>query len=637
MTAETLDYKDTLFLPRTDFPMRAGLPAREPDWLARWERLGIYHRLRATAHGRPPFVLHDGPPYANGHLHIGHALNKVLKDFVVRSRQMMGHDSRYVPGWDCHGLPIEWKIEEQYRARGKSKDAVPVNELRAECRRFAEHWVGVQREEFKRLGVTGDWENPYLTMDFHAEAVIADEFMKFVMNGSLYLGSKPVMWSPVEQTALAEAEIEYHDHQSPTIWVKFPVVGPAAGAERLPRWRAACRCDLDDDALDDPVQPGRRLQSARIAYGALSRSPTRPRTTGRSPETDCVLADKLARRGDEGRRASTPSRASSATPAPLAGVDAARIPCADLDALLGLRGARCSPATSSPTTPAPASCTWPRRHGADDYELFVKNGLVDRMTHNVLEDSSFAAHVPFFAGLQVFDAKGKEGKANKAVIDKLVEAGALLARGRLTHSYPHSWRSKAPVIYRNTPQWFVAIDRPLGDGIDEYGQHHPRAGADLDRPAGQLVPADRPQPALLDDRGPPRLGAVAPARLGRAADLLRQAPTRRHRRDPARPRRQRPDQGGLRDRGRRRLVRGERQGALPRQRPPARRVGEGHRHPRRLVRTPAPPTPSRCATGPTASGRPTSTSRAPTSTAAGSTPRCCRPAAPAAARPTRRC
>ena len=141
-------------------------------------------------------MLHDGPPYANGHLHIGHALNKVLKDFVVRSRQMMGHDSRYVPGWDCHGLPIEWKIEEQYRAKGKNKDEVPINELRAECRRFAEHWIDVQRDEFKRLGVTGDWENPYLTMDFHAEAVIADEFMKFVTNGSLYLGSKPVMWSP---------------------------------------------------------------------------------------------------------------------------------------------------------------------------------------------------------------------------------------------------------------------------------------------------------------------------------------------------------------------------------------------------------------------------------------------------------
>ncbi|HUS52654.1 MAG TPA: class I tRNA ligase family protein, partial [Thermohalobaculum sp.] len=203
--------------------MRAGLPAREPEWLARWEEMGIYDRLRAKP-DRKPFVLHDGPPYANGHLHIGHALNKIMKDMVVRSAQMLGFDSRYVPGWDCHGLPIEWKIEEQYRAKGKNKDEVPINELRAECRRFAEGWIDVQREEFKRLGVIGNWEDPYLTMSFEAEAVIAEEFMKFVMNGSLYQGSKPVMWSVVEKTALAEAEIEYHDHQSHTVWVKFPVI-----------------------------------------------------------------------------------------------------------------------------------------------------------------------------------------------------------------------------------------------------------------------------------------------------------------------------------------------------------------------------------------------------------------------------
>ena len=175
MCADTPDYKDTLFLPKTDFPMRAGLPQREPEWLARWARIGVYDRLRATGAGRPPFALHDGPPYANGNLHIGHALNKVLKDFVVRSRQMMGHDSRYVPGWDCHGLPIEWKIEEQYRQKGQDKDAVDVVEFRQECRRFAEHWVGVQRDEFRRLGVTGKWDDPYLTMDYHAEAVIAGE------------------------------------------------------------------------------------------------------------------------------------------------------------------------------------------------------------------------------------------------------------------------------------------------------------------------------------------------------------------------------------------------------------------------------------------------------------------------------
>ena len=197
---------------------------------------------------------------------------------------MMGHDSRYVPGWDCHGLPIEWKIEEQYRAKGLTKDAVPVNEFRAECRRFAEHWLDVQREEFKRLGVTGDWENPYLTMDFHAEAVIADEFMKFVMNGSLYLGSKPVMWSPVEQTALAEAEIEYHDHQSPTIWVKFPVASSRSSRRRGHPMRRHSRGDLDDDALDDPVQPRRRLlRTHRLR--PLSRRPPRRPTTGRSPAT----------------------------------------------------------------------------------------------------------------------------------------------------------------------------------------------------------------------------------------------------------------------------------------------------------------------------------------------------------------
>ena len=192
--ADTPDYRDTVFLPETDFPMRAGLPVREPEWLALWDRLGIYDRLRAKT-GRPPFTLHDGPPYANGHLHIGHALNKTIKDMIVRSHQMMGYDARYIPGWDCHGLPIEWKIEEQYRAKGKNKDEVDVVDFRQECRRFAEGWVDIQREEFKRLGVTGNWANPYLTMDFHAERVIAEEFMKFLMTGTLYQGSKPVMWS----------------------------------------------------------------------------------------------------------------------------------------------------------------------------------------------------------------------------------------------------------------------------------------------------------------------------------------------------------------------------------------------------------------------------------------------------------
>src|SRR5450432_2622128 len=221
--SDASDYSRTLYLPQTEFPMRAGLPQREPEILARWNAIGLYGKLRKAAAGRAKFVLHDGPPYANGNIHIGHALNKILKDVVTRSQQMLGHDSNYVPGWDCHGLPIEWKIEEEYRAKGKNKDAVPIVEFRQECRAFAQKWVDIQREEFKRLGVVGDWAHPYTTMSFPAEAQIARELMKFAANGTLYRGSKPVMWSVVEKTALAEAEVEYEDYTSDTVWVKFPI------------------------------------------------------------------------------------------------------------------------------------------------------------------------------------------------------------------------------------------------------------------------------------------------------------------------------------------------------------------------------------------------------------------------------
>ncbi|MBM3515095.1 MAG: class I tRNA ligase family protein, partial [Alphaproteobacteria bacterium] len=217
------DYKATVFLPATDFPMKAGLPQLEPKLLARWAEMNLYRRLRDAAKDRPKFVLHDGPPYANGHLHIGHALNKILKDVIVRARQMMGFDAPFVPGWDCHGLPIEWKVEEEYRKKGKSKDTVPVVEFRRQCREFAEKWIAVQKEEFKRLGVVGDWDNPYTTMSFKAEAQIFRELAKFVQNGSLYRGAKPVLWSVVEKTALADAEVEYADHTSTTVWVRFPV------------------------------------------------------------------------------------------------------------------------------------------------------------------------------------------------------------------------------------------------------------------------------------------------------------------------------------------------------------------------------------------------------------------------------
>src|ERR1700676_2309511 len=226
--SDVTDYSKTLFLPQTEFPMRAGLPQREPEILKRWNEIGLYGKLRESAKGRAKFVLHDGPPYANGNIHIGHALNKILKDVVTRSQQMLGYDSNYVPGWDCHGLPIEWKIEEDYRAKGKNKDGVPVVEFRRECRAFAAHWIDVQREEFKRLGVEGDWRHPYTTMDFAAEAQIARELMKFAANGMLYRGSKAVMWSVVEKTALAEAEVEYEDYTSDTVWVAFPVISSNA-------------------------------------------------------------------------------------------------------------------------------------------------------------------------------------------------------------------------------------------------------------------------------------------------------------------------------------------------------------------------------------------------------------------------
>jgi isoleucyl-tRNA synthetase len=224
------DYRETVFLPETTFPMRAGLPQKEPEILAGWGGMdGLYADMRRTrqAAKAPLFVLHDGPPYANGAIHIGHALNKLLKDFVVRSRFLLGYDVDYVPGWDCHGLPIEWKIEEEFRGKGRRKDEVPAAEFRARCREYAAHWIEVQKADFQRLGVVGDWAHRYATMDFTSEATIVAEFMKFASTGQLYRGSKPVMWSPVERTALADAEVEYADHVSPTVWVKFPVKGEA--------------------------------------------------------------------------------------------------------------------------------------------------------------------------------------------------------------------------------------------------------------------------------------------------------------------------------------------------------------------------------------------------------------------------
>ena len=465
MCADTPEYKETLNLPKTDFPMRAGLPKREPGWLERWNKIDVYGKLRQKAEdgSRKPFTLHDGPPYANGHLHIGHALNKTIKDMIVRSHQMMGFDARYVPGWDCHGLPIEWKIEEQYRKKGKNKDEVDVVDFRQECRAFADNWVGIQREEFKRLGITGNWDDPYLTMNFHAEAVIAEEFMKFLMNGTLYQGSKPVMWSPVEKTALAEAEIEYHDHKSHTIWVPFSL---AAGEGDLTEARVVIWTTTPWTIPSNKAV----AYNEKVAYG-LYRVDATQEESWTNPGDLYVFADALAADALEKSRVTEFTKLRDVATSefdgvilkhPLHGIDGAdgfwdyEVPMIDGDHVTDDAG------TGFVHT-APS-------HGADDYECFVKRNWLDRMTHNVGEESEFLSHVPFFAGLRILDHKGKEGKANNAVIAKLVEAGGIIARGRVTHSYPHSWRSKAPIIFRNTPQWFASVDREVGDGQDEMGK-----------------------------------------------------------------------------------------------------------------------------------------------------------------------
>ncbi|WP_102109571.1 isoleucine--tRNA ligase [Oceaniglobus roseus] len=487
------DYKDTLRLPQTDFPMRAGLPKREPEWLARWDRIGVYGRLRSTAAGRVPFVLHDGPPYANGHLHIGHALNKTIKDMIVRSRQMMGHDSRYVPGWDCHGLPIEWKIEEKYRAKGQDKDAVPVVEFRKECREFAAGWIGIQRDEFKRLGVTGNWEDPYLTMDFHAEAVIAAEFQKFLMNGTLYQGSKPVMWSPVEKTALAEAEVEYHDRQTEAIWVRFPVASAQSDIydrenvipfeEETPETREAVaaagsarQAQLERAAvLIWTTTPWTIPQNRAICFGP-SISYGLYEVTGRPEECWAaigelfVVADDLAEEVFAAGRLDKDMvrRLRPVHPEELAGVVCAH-PFRGLDGAHGEWDfdVRLFPGEHVTADAGTGFVHTAPSHGDDDYQIGLKHGLP--MTFNILDDSSFRADLPFFGGEAVLKPNGKPGGANKAVIEKLKEPGALFALKRITISDAHSWRSKAPVIRLNRPQWFAAIDRAVGDGQDRYG------------------------------------------------------------------------------------------------------------------------------------------------------------------------
>ncbi len=444
MTANTTsdkgpDYKATVFLPTTEFPMKAGLPQLEPKLLERWAKMDLYQKLRESAKGKPKFVLHDGPPYANGNLHIGHALNKILKDVIVRSRQMMGFDAPYVPGWDCHGLPIEWKIEEEYRAKGKNKDDVPVVEFRRQCRAFAEKWINVQREEFKRLGVTGDWDNPYMTMAFKSEAAIVRELAKFVMSDSIYRGAKPVLWSVVEKTALADAEVEYADHTSTTVWVRFPVAktnvkeleGQSVVIWTTTPWtlpgNRAIGYGPDIDYAIIEVVAGTEKSLARVGERFAVAEALLPQLLKDTGITEHTVVTKVKGTALAGSVCKHPWHGKGYE------FDVPLYPGAFVTTEVGTGFVHLAPG-----------------HGEDDYELCREYKMPVPDTVN--GDGLYVASIPLFAGEHVFKVAPK-------VVEALKEAGALLHHGKLVHSYPHSWRSKAPLIFRNTPQWFISMEK----------------------------------------------------------------------------------------------------------------------------------------------------------------------------------
>jgi isoleucyl-tRNA synthetase len=475
--SDVTDYSKTLFLPQTEFPMRAGLPQREPEILKNWNEIGLYRRLREQAAGRAKFVLHDGPPYANGNIHIGHSLNKILKDVVTKSQQMLGFDSNYVPGWDCHGLPIEWKIEEEnYRSKGKQKpdfrDSAAMVAFRRECRAYAGHWLNVQREEFKRLGIIGDWDHPYATMSYPAEAQIARELIKFAANGTLYRGSKPVMWSVVEKTALAEAEVEYEDYTSDTVWVKFPVaqVELASGKDASSAIvQAVGDASIVIWTTTPWTLPGNRAISfsPKIAYG-LFRVTGSPADNWAKSGDLLILADTLADAVFKQARVTGYEKVGAVPAKVLAAMECAH-PLAGFSGGYEFRVPLLEGDHVTDDTGTGFVHTAPG-HGREDFDVWMANaralearGINTTIPYTVDENGAFTDQAPGFAGKRVINDKGEKGDANEAVIKALVEAGMLLARGRLKHQYPHSWRSKKPVIFRNTPQWFIAMDKDIAD------------------------------------------------------------------------------------------------------------------------------------------------------------------------------
>ncbi|PLK27051.1 isoleucine--tRNA ligase [Novosphingobium sp. TH158] len=450
---EKRDYRSTVFLPKTDFPMKAGLPQKEPGILARWQEQGLYQKLREARAGRKKFILHDGPPYANGDMHIGHALNHILKDMVVRTQSLLGEDAPYVPGWDCHGLPIEWKVEEQYRKKKLNKDEVDPVEFRAECRAYAKGWVDRQREQLKRLGINGDWDNPYLTMDFQAEATIVSELLKFAESGQLYRGAKPVMWSPVEKTALAEAEVEYEDIVSTQIDVAFEItespIAELVGAYAV-IWTTTPWTIPVNQAL---------AYGPEVRYGLVETDV--PELAGKKFLIARQLVTEFNRRLDAafGRTVLLTGDGNFAG-SDLAGT-IARHPMHHLGGFFA-KPRPFLPGDFVTTESGTGLVHMAPDHGEDDFDLCKAHGI--EPVFAVEGDGKYRADWAWLGG-EGSVINPKFNAPDGPICTALREAGGLLAASAdYKHSYPHSWRSKAKVIFRCTPQWFVPMDKAQDGG-----------------------------------------------------------------------------------------------------------------------------------------------------------------------------
>ena len=529
-TPEKRDYRDTVFLPKTDFPMKAGLAAKEPAILAKWLGDDLYAQLREKRAGRERFILHDGPPYANGDIHMGHAMNKVLKDIVVRTQSLLGKDAPYVPGWDCHGLPIEWKVEEAYRAKKQNKDEVPVDQFRAECRAYAAKWVAVQREQFERLGVMGEWDNPYLTMNYASEAVIAGELLKFAETGQLYRGAKPVMWSPVEKTALAEAEVEYEDIVSTQIDVAFEIVesavpelvgayaviwtttpwtipvnqalayGPEVAYERV-----SISPDIDVDlpegsdalggwlAICDYFRDRSFLVAAELVGAFRARVDNMLKQAAKAWGTQAKVDDVYVMWRGKG--------------SDLAGT-IARHPMHHLGGFFA-KPRPMLPGDFVTTDSGTGLVHMAPDHGEDDFLLCKAHGIDPVFA--VEGDGKYRADWPWLGG-QGSVINPKFNAPDGPICSDLREVGALLAASAdYPHSYPHSWRSKAKVIFRATPQWFIAMDKPIAVEIDVaegYVEGQGGNGATLRQLALDAIQRTR----FVPEKGRNRIGAMVEGR-----------------------------------------------------------------------------------------------------------------------------